>query len=629
MKRILSIVLAIVLCVTALSAFTACEQPVTENPQGTNSPDNNTSTPSAEATPKPDIDPASVDVVTETWVSTELTFESTQQYKLAGEKGAEQFFVVLDAVFTNKATGTTLTIPAFWDGDNIFRVRFAPTEYGVWEYKTVCETDSSLNGKTGTIGANEYKGDLLIYKHGFVTVEEGNKYFTYADGTPFFYLGDTHWNMLVEEFDSKGSHAGDIQTNSHFKFIVDTRVEQGFTVYQSEPIGHQWNLNDCKFSKADLTAFQNADKYFKYIASKGLVHANAQFMFYNAIQEKFANDLEFMEYCCRFWNARYGAYPVMWTLAQECDNDGYFERKDTWYSFANNPWVDVAEYLHKHDAYKHPLTGHQENTSHTTVTGKGTSQSSVSGAGMSAFLAPEVSEKTGHNWYGSQWSPSLTKLNTRDSVVAKDYWASPKVSVNYEGRYCYLWTKDYGARAQGWISYLNGFFGYGYGAIDIWLYKSTYNIDSESNDGVDTITKEDKLVEWSKSLYFPSATEVGYMKHFFSFIDWWKLVPDFHDEIYYNNIDLTNNYSCATIGNDVYVVYLCNKDSVYTGTIANMDGDATYTGMWFNPRTCEYITIDKNIKANTTDRNGKPAYKLPEKPNGDTLDWVVLFVKNK
>ena len=624
MKKLLSIFLVAVLAICSFSMLTACNNG--ETPSGNNVPQ---ATPTP--TPQPDIDPATVDKITDTWVATELSFETTQEYKNDSKKGALQFYVLMDVVFTNKNTGTTITMPAFWYEENTFKVRFAPTEYGVWEYKTVCETDPDLNGKTGTIGANEYKGDLDIYKHGFVTVQEGKKYFTYADGTPFFYLGDTHWNMLTEEFDQAGSHAGDIQTDSHFKYIVDKRVEQGFTVYQSEPIGHTYTVNDCKISKSDATGLAKSDKYFEYIAQKGLVHANAQFVFGNAISQQFAKNLEFMELTCRMWIARYAAYPVMWTLGQEIDNDMYYERGadgGAWFSYANNPWVNVAEFLHKYDPYNHPLSGHQENTGATTVTGMGANVIKASGGGKSVFADKDVTERTGHNWWAAQWSPSLTDKNINNAAVSKDYWATSKVSVNYEGRYCYLWTKDYGARAQGWFAYLNGFFGYGYGAIDIWLYKSTYNIDQDSKDGIETITKEDKLIPWSTAINFPSATHVGYMKHFFSFIKWWELVPDFFDENYFVGAKKTTNYACATIGNDLYVIYLCNKGDLVTGTVCGMDGDATYNAMWFNPRTCEYITIDKELKPNSADKHGKPAFELPNKPNNDSEDWVVLLAKN-
>lgn len=178
-------------------------------------------------------------------------------------------------------------------------------------------------------------------------------------------------------------------------------------------------------------------------------------------------------------------------------------------------------------------------------------------------------------------------------------------------------------------------YGYGYGAIDIWLYKSTYNIDEESNDGIETITKDDKKVEWSESIEFESGYQVGYMKQFFSYLDWWKLIPDFNDQVYFNpdrgvpgdngNYPTSAIYTCATDGNNTYVVYFYNK-TTRTGMLGNMDANATYTAQWFNPRTCQYELISQEIKANATDKNGAPGYQLPDKP--DTEDWVVLVTKN-
>ncbi len=608
MKKFLSFLLIATLLISSLMTFTAC----------------NNSGDSVTPTPQPDIDPSTVDVITETWVATELTFETDSK-----KDPTPNFYTIMDAVFTNKNTGTTITVPSFWYEDNIFKVRFAPTEYGVWEYKTVCETDEKLNGKTGTIGANEYKGNLEIYKHGFVKVDPNKKYFVYADGTPFFYLGDTHWNMLTEEFDEAGDRAGNIQTDSHFKYIVDKRVEQGFTVYQSEPIGHKWDINDCKFSLRDVAGFNEADKYFAYIAEKGLVHANAQLVFSNSISQRFAQDLEFMELCCRMWVARYSAYPVMWTLGQEIDNDMYYGETSVWFTHENNPWINVAEYLHKYDPYKHPLSGHQENTGETTVTGLGTNVTTATNGGASIFLSDEVSKKTGHNWWAAQWRPGIGEKNVNNAAVSKDYWSSSKVAVIYESRYCNLWTKDYGARAQGWLAYLNGFYGYGYGAQDIWLYESEYEADTKSDDGVETITPDDKKIIWGDAINLPSAKQMTYMKHFFSFTSWWELKPDFFDENYFKGETKTTNYACATNGNDVYVIYFANLNELATGTVCGMDGDATYNAMWFNPRSGEYITIDKKLKANITDHNGKPGYVLPQKPNNDRADWVVMLVKNK
>lgn len=623
MKKVLSAILTGILCFSAVIGFTACDSG--EPPADpTATPDSVATTPTAEL---PDVDPASVDTVTDIWVATELTFKSNKEYQAKADRGngkismSEASTVIMDAVFTSES-GTVLTIPAFWDGDNVFKVRFAPTEHGVWNYVTKCDTDASLNGLTGKIGANTYKGTLEIYKHGFVTVEDGKKYFTYADGTPFFYIGDTHWSMLKEEFDEAGPDAGSLKTNSHFKYIVDKRVTQGFTVYQSEPIGHKYDLAN-GLTKSDIAGMQSADGYFQYIAEKGLTHANAQFFFSSELTKDLMNDDEYMELISRYWVARFGAYPVMWTLAQEIDNDFYYERGDQKnYDYTTNPWVKYAEYIHKYDAYSHPLTGHQETTGRTTVTGLGTTAKdpAPSGYGVSAFLNAD-SAVTGHNWWGAQWAPSLTSQG--NEAVAKDYWNSPKVAINYEGRYCYLWTKNFGARAQGWISYLNGFMGYGYGAVDIWLYQSTYDIDKDSNDGFETITKADKAVKWSKAVEFESAYQVGYMRYFMEQIEWWKLVPDFN-----NKVSFTPKtgafYACAADGNNTYVIYFYNQTQT-TGIVGNMEDGSSYNARWYNPRTAEFTDIG-TVTPDTFDSYGKRGYTVPDKPDGN--DWVLILTKN-
>ena len=566
------------------------------------------------------IDPSLVDAVTDNWVALELAFVSDKEYNTVK---AEQFYVDLDIVFTHRATGEALTIPAFWDGDNLFAVRFAPTKTGLWDYETFCETDASLNGIIGTVGSNTYLGGLDVYEHGFVTTDYNKKYFTYDDGTPFFYLGDTHWSMFTEEFDSAGDRAGDLETDSHFKYIVDKRVEQGYTVYQSEPIGAPFDVTN-GFSRQALKGFQEADGYFKYIAEKGLTHANAQFFFATAFPQKLAEDTETLDQLCRYWVARYGAYPVMWTLGQEVDNDMYKGNKgDTlWWDHTNNPWVTVAEYLHKYDAYSHPLTGHQEGSRYTSVTGRGTDISNKTNYGASVFLSDEVTEKTGHDWWGAQWKFRLDKMGYSEN--AKDYWESPKVAINYEDNYAYLWTEDYGARARGWISLLYGFFGYGYGCIDIWYYKSDYEMNEDSNyDGVDIVTVEEKQKTWADAVELPSGYQVGYMREFFEAFEWWNLVPDFEDHKYFAPQEDTL-YACATIDNDLYVYYFYSRETNQTGWISNMDPDAKYTVQWFNPRTNEYGDTYE-IKANTKDLNQQPAYLLEDKP--DTEDWVVLVKK--
>ncbi|MBR2861705.1 MAG: DUF4038 domain-containing protein [Clostridia bacterium] len=632
MKTLLKCAMITILCFSMTFAFTSCADkgngdgtnistPTANNTDNTdntntennNTPENATPTPDNsknQATPAPNIPDSTIKGTI--WLVTELSFNTTKKYYAA--KG-DQAKVVFDGVFTHKETGETLTIPGFWYESTTFKLRFAPTKTGIWEYKTVCATDDSLNGKTGVIYASAYTGDLEIYKRGFVKAQLGTKHFMYADGTPFFYLGDTHWTLLDEEYDSAGPLAGNLKTDSHFKYIVDKRVSQGYTVYQSEPF--PGDLTDGVIQRQDAEAFNVADKYFQYIAEKGLVHAHAQVCFPTFAWNLVDND-KALEVLARYWVARYGAYPVMWTLSQEIDNDFYFERGDQQFmTYENNLWVKLAEYIHKYDAYNHPLTGHQEGASFTTVTGESTTDSRADNNGASVFLSKEVTERTGHSWWGAQWSISFLDV-PRMHRIAKEYWSSNKIGVMYEGRYCNLWTKDYGARAQGWFAYLSGSFGYGYGAQDIWAYKSDYSTAGNSFDGRDTVTVADKSINWPEAVELESGYQVGYMRQFFEKLEWWKLVPDFDTQNYFESY-LGSHYVCATIGNEVYVAYLFNTNTA-SGKLEKMDNSATYTIKWFNPRTNEYTLVSSNEKPSAS------GYVIPEKP--DTNDWVLIATKN-
>jgi hypothetical protein len=46
-----------------------------------------------------------------------------------------------------------MTITGFWDGGQIWKIRFSPTSVGIWTYKTNAR-DAGLNGQTGFITCN-------------------------------------------------------------------------------------------------------------------------------------------------------------------------------------------------------------------------------------------------------------------------------------------------------------------------------------------------------------------------------------------------------------------------------------------------------------------------------------------
>lgn len=540
-----------------------------------------------------------ITMTAQTWVANELSFESAKQY-------ADPFNDVnVDLVLVG--SGMKYTVPAFWDGGNTWKVRFVCPSEGEWLFRTVCtdESNADLNGRTGRVDCEKYDGDLDIYNHGFVTTTYGKKYMTYDDGTPFFYLGDTHWSL------------GD-ETQDMVKTICAKRVEQGFTVIQSEPIGAKFELTD-GVSQADMAGFADYDAKFKTIADAGLVHANAEFFFPSYMQvlidrfggwestadgkELAPNVKTYLEKISRYWVARYGAYPVMWTLGQEVDNDFYADANPQYsWNSENNPYKLVAEYIDRYDAYSHPLSAHQENLGSTSAYGNGNGAGeklkNYSDASPSAFRGV-----SNHSWYAAQWSPSLTKQS--DYKVQKDYWynSQGKPVINYEGRYCYLWTKNFGSRMQGWASYLSGMFGYGWGAHDTWSYLNIYDEQNNSSDGIDTITSEEKInATWQDALEYPCSYQVGYMKDFFTSFDWWNLIPRFDRSVYFKRAADVYAYTASNADNSEMVVYFYSfSDETVgakpnanefggrmTGRIGCLEPSTVYKYKWFNPQTGEF-----------------------------------------
>ena len=550
------------------------------------------------------------------WTCLELSFTAKEQINEIRE--AE-----MDVLFTHRESGKTLTVPAFWDIET-WRVRFAPTLEGLWDYRVVCygRVDLGLNGVSGTIRCVPYTGDYAIYQHGFLKTEPNVRYFLYDDGTPFFYLGDTHWAMLAEEIDEKGPHAADIETDSHFKFIVDKRAEQKFTVYQSEPIGHRYEAENGIMAE-DVLDFRRIDRYFAYIAEKGLVHANAELCFpsHQMIVRSWDNE-DYLYSLTRYWVARYAAYPVLWTLGQEVD-DGVNQRLPRIYEVYRR----MARIINRIDPYHHPLTAHQLNAA--SVGTLGGIPTSIADFGYNNYHPEENTRNyttirkskfygdPAHTWWGAQWRPMVDQQYLFD--IPREYWlrGEGKPTINYEARYDHLYTKNWGARVEGWISYLSGMFGYGYGAADMWCYLSTYSLNDPGFDGVEHITVEDKHIPWGKAILMPTGGQLTVLYDFFTSFAWWRLVPDFDHGTVYRGQDDDVFYAVAHDGQDAVVLYLYNRSVKAGGEIVNLDKAAAYKAQWLNPRTGEYTDVFTGVCPDGT-------FAVPEKPEADDM---ILFIK--
>jgi hypothetical protein len=443
---------------------------------------------------------------------------------------------------------------------------------GRWHY-SITSSDTSNSGleQSGVINAVTYRGNLAIYQHGFIKVSDNKRFLVYADGTPFFYLGDTHWFMPHEKWDSCNKEG----CESQFKYMVDKRVAQQFTVYQSEPhpmLGQAWNNG---VTEVYPDQFVDIDRKFQYIADKGLVHATALGCHSQAIDLTADGAARL----ARYWLARYGAYPVLWFTAQEFDIN---------YPSYEQIWKEAAT-VFAEDDYHHPVTGHY----YSTATGNPVMYWGDESWHSYFMLQNGHARQNRISFYQAYW----------DRVPVKPFLES---EANYDDILNHLVTARH-VRVSAYEAIQAGSLGFGYGANGIWN-----DIYAEGDEGC--CVADYSYTWWGDAIDFESADQMSYLYAFYTSHEWWKLEPRFASKEW---VELANPEKSLlkSDGNRLYILYFFNPTQK-TGILRQMDDEEKYHAEWFNPRTGEYTLITDDVISSNGD------WQMPTKP--DEEDWLLV-----
>ena len=292
----------------------------------------------------------------------EQSFESQKVY-------ADPFNQVdVDVIFTRG--GESWRVPTFWRGGNRWTVRFAPPVPGEYSYHLECtdQTNPDLNGHETRVKITGYAGTSPLLKHGMIRVSADKRHFEQADGTPFYWLGDTWWTGMSDRL----SWAG-------FQKLTENRKAKGFTVVQivaglvpsneeQAPVdpgfhdegGAVW---DPEFKQINPQYFDYADRRIQRLVDAGIAPAIVG-AWHQALPQM---GIAKMEKHWRYIIARYGAYPVFWIAGGEVfDPSRETERKIPPATVDGKSidmkvpgWSDVARYIRATDPYHHPLTVHE------------------------------------------------------------------------------------------------------------------------------------------------------------------------------------------------------------------------------------------------------------------------------
>ena len=533
----------------------------------------------------------------ETWRAGVLAFTAERDY-------ANPFLDVSVWAEFLGPNGEKIRREAYWDGGRSYKVSFAPTAAGFWRYTLSAPRDSGLDGVTGEVECVPYTGKLDIYRHGFLKISPDGRYFTYADGTPFFWLGDTHWGFVSGERWDESNHPNP-KASSMFKYMVDKRVKQKFTVYQTNlrseyrPGGatHYW-ADEGEGNLPDVTFYQNeVDKRMQYIADAGLVNALG-FAWAGSVVGK----LQLQKNLARYMVARYGALPMVWTLAGEVAGYSAAQREE-----CINGWREVAKLVEELDGYGTLQTAHYTNE------------------------RPFADYYQEEDWFDF----TLNQAGHGDYPISAQYFRDHRAKypskpfVEGESLYEFVSTiEENGTRMAtpdmirrvAYMSIQLGGCGYTYGAQGIW---ETLWEKPEEDDPSNFFNVFNKFgIPWYVAVEGEGATQMGYMREFYEGAHFEQLSPA--PECTASNLPFSSEKLFG-----MYVPYLtANKERTrFVAYYApSSRGGFTIRGMapgkyraeWFDPEKNTYALIGEFETDGTWDAPGRPG-------NGDRLLTVFAL----
>jgi hypothetical protein len=491
--------------------------------------------------------------------------------------------------------GKTFKIQGFWVGKSDWRVRFAPEEIGHYSYTTICTdtSDPGLHEQRGKFDVIDSAPSNPLYAHGRLHVHPSKKFLEHADGTPFFWLGDTWWMGLTAR----------LHWPEEFQQLTADRVQKGFTVIQivaglypdmppfdergANEAGFPWSYSSTPdggliFDRINPDYFDLMDRRIAYLVESGLVPCIVGFWGYFLLKMGLPAAKKHWQYLI----ARYGAYPVVWCIAGEAMMKYYLDPNPSKPQQKQllNAWSQLTEFVKQRDPFHNPITIHPTQYGHRQL-----DQSKLLDINML---------QTGH---ANILTQVKTIANTERMVITARKESMPVVvgEVCYEG----IMETNHAEiqRCLFWATFLSGGVGFTYGANGIWQMNRKERPFGPSPYGISW-----GHTSWDDAAKLPGSASVGIAKSILCRFKWWEFMP--HPEW------VKDNYVyCGGIAGEVRVCYLLTPKRI---KLLRFDRHLQFVAYWINIKTGDRIDIGQI----TPDTHG--TWLSPSPPLHQ--DWILV-----
>jgi len=544
-----------------------------------------------------------ITLTTETNCVTEWAYESARAY-------ADPFNEVELDVLVTGPDGRQQRVPAFWGGGSVWRLRYSAPVPGTYRFQTLCSDakNRALHGQRGRIEVRPYTGDNVLLRHGPLRLSatrhaDGRPHFQHADGTPFFWLADSWWLGMRKAF----------RWPEDFQLLTADRVAKGFSVIQfavafpcdiapfdprgANEAGHAW---DTAFARINPAYFDLTDQRLAWLVRAGLVpNVVGSWGYYLPFmgQEK-------MRKHWRYVIARYGAYPVTWTLAGEVTLPYYSflknpAKRDEQTALQRREWSELARYVKTIDPFGRLLTAHP-------------GPFAADGQAVLDDPAPLdfVMLMPGHSDKESITTGQRHLRATRQNpaYAGKPYLMGEIVFEGMHGE-----SREKVQRLAFWSAVLSGAVGHCYGADAIWQFNTRAAPFGASPTGVVWGN-----APWEEAYQWPGAGQVGVGRKILQTLDFWRLEP--HPEWVSPSAteqDALLPYAAGVPGEWRLVYFPKNVPEWKEFWLRNLEPSVQYEAVFIDPTTGQRYPLGE-VRAEVDSR-----WRVPSGPV--LQDWLLLL----